>query len=439
MTWTANVTGSKQPRRSGQTAAGRALEVGQLLAQGEVLDHEVRAGAEGGAQRSKEAEEQGTHRVIMQDGETCRPRRLSIVATVGKHTSRMTSSRATPSKSRGSAPIGGPRGHSPQSRAVREGANTKARRPMGPRPNQDQRILIARGRCFSRRDIKTIEKIVRANYAAGRTRISQEVCRALKWTQPNGWLKERACRDVLIRLELEGHLRLPPRRVTPNNSSRCTLRLKSRNIHIDTTPINCVDFAKIQLELVRRGEAEATWNRLVAQYHYLGFEVFVGRSMKYLITSEGRTLGAIGWCDPSWAVDPRDRILLPLGYSREEIRNSGINNGRFLILPWVTVPNLASRLLGLAARRVRTDWEKFYFVRPTFLETYVDTTRYRGTSYYAANWKLVGHTKGYRKRGGSHTNSQTRKAVLLYPFDAALRSFLGHSKGGLDGQVTPLR
>jgi len=338
------------------------------------------------------------------------------------HTKRVTSKRALSSHSRPS------RSQVPRSRPGNPLAESRTKSPgdgVGP-------VLISRGREFSRKELGTIKKLAEEYRSASRTRLSQEVCRVLDWRQPNGWLKERACRDVLLLLEKRRLLRLPPRRQVPNNLRLAKRQASSFVAEIDTSPITVVDFGSVELTRVRGGEAETHWNELVTKYHYLGFQVFVGRSMKYLITCNGRVVGAIGWCDPSWSVDSRDRILLALGYSRDGIRHHGINNGRFLIFPWVRVPNLASRILGLASRRVCLDWEEYYSVAPAYLETFVDTTRYRGTSYFAANWYLVGHTRGYRKRGRVHANSQTTKAVLLYPFDKRIREALARPRDGHD-------
>ena len=279
-----------------------------------------------------------------------------------------------------------------------------------------------RGRDFSTDEIGLIGQVVEELRSASRTQISQEVCRRLDWRQPNGWLKERACRDVLLRLEQDGIVKLPERLVIPNNRARSQRSGRATlSCTVDDSPLCALDLSGVDLELVRGDERERLWNALVSSYHYLGFDVFVGRSMKYLIVADDRPLGAVGWCDPSWAIAARDRMLMSCGLTRDEIRTRGINNGRLLILPWVTVKNLASNVLGKAVRAVQRDWADFYSVRPAYLETYIDMSRYAGTCYRAANWVEIGRSRGFRKHGATHSNSQAPKALLLYPLQRTVR------------------
>jgi hypothetical protein len=157
------------------------------------------------------------------------------------------------------------------------------------------------------------------------------------------------------------------------------------------------------------------------KYHYLGFKLFVGRSLKYLVYSGERVIGGIGFCDPAWSLSSRDHFFAKLGVSEAEIRMRGINNGRFLILPWINVPNLASRILSLATKKVTEDWKQYYAVNPLFVETFVNSRRFNGTCYMAANWLMIGKTNGYRKSGRSHVNSQIAKLVYLYPLNKSHR------------------
>lgn len=289
----------------------------------------------------------------------------------------------------------------------------------------DSSPIVLRGRSFDVPDIETIREIVLQEWDCGRTRISQEVCRRLDWRQPNGWLKERACRDVLLRLEALDLVKLPPRRCTPNNQRRGIPRASFEQHPMFETQVTDLDLSTIRLDLVRGGPSEAAWNELVARHHYLGFEVFVGRSMKYLIHSGSVVLGAIGWSEPSWAVECRDSLLGRAGLASSDIRHAGINNGRFLILPWIKVPNLASLILSRATKRVIKDWSEYYAVTPVYLETYVDSERFRGTCYKAANWHKVGTTRGFGKRGGAHHNGQATKHVYLFPVSRSIRRALG--------------
>ncbi len=284
--------------------------------------------------------------------------------------------------------------------------------------------LILRGRTFKQHEIDQIVAITRSYYSRGRTFISIQVCKALNWRQPNGWLKDRACREVLVSLEKLGAIQLPPRKVqSPNKGNRRGKNLArlSDIVSLNTEPLDSLDLSSIEIEYVKGTAKENEWNAIVDAYHYLGFRCFVGRSMKYFIGSKGRVLGCIGFTAPSWTVGPRDKLFEILAVSRDQIREYAINNGRFLILPWVRVPNLASKALSLAIKRVVVDWREYYSIEPLFLETYVDPTRFIGTSYKAANWLRLGSTKGYKKSGSNHHNGQSKKDIYIYPVEKKLR------------------
>jgi hypothetical protein len=279
---------------------------------------------------------------------------------------------------------------------------------------------IMRGRLFTQQDIKLIQRITKKRYEFGRTQISIDVCKALKWTQPNGYLKERACRDVLVALEKKGFLVLPPTR-SRRKLSEDRIGKNYFIENIDKTLTSKIDFSSIKLSQVKGTNKEKIWNQLVDRYHYLGFRVFVGRSLKYLIYSNDRIIGAIGWCDPAWMITARDNLLKQIGINSMKAREMGINNGRFLILPWIKVPNLASYILSLAIKDIVHDWKDYYSVAPLYLETFVDPHKFLGTCYKAANWIQVGLSKGYKKVGQSHHNSQTPKILYLYPLDRSIK------------------
>ncbi len=294
--------------------------------------------------------------------------------------------------------------------------------------------MVLRGRYFTPQDLLLVSRIVEENYEHGRTRASIEICKALDWFQPNGWLKDRACRDVLLTLGKNGFLILPPRKSAVSNK-RKRVKKKCFNELIDTSPITKIDFSSIKFQQVKGTQKEPMWNWAMNSYHYLGFRVFVGRALKYLVYSNDIIISAIGWCDPAWKLTLRDNLFHSLGIDIEEIRLKGINNGRFLIMPWVRVRNLASYLLSLATKVVQEEWSLYYQVKPIFLETFVDPERFSGTCYEAANWIFLGRTRGYRKCGQVYLNNQRPKLMFLYPLDKHLRTEIitnpGRSEHGI--------
>lgn len=279
--------------------------------------------------------------------------------------------------------------------------------------------FTARGRVFRRRELAKIRKLTARHASDGRTRISEEVCKALNWRQPNGWLKDRACRDVLRKLECAGLVELPEVKV----SRRAPRRAESaaRNGTRGRTAQKLIELpGPLELRVAKGNADECEWNRLVQQYHYLGHRVTVGKCMKFLVAAGERIVGAVSLAESAWAVRARDRILEQLGIRRDEVAN----NSRFLILPNVKIKCLASRVLALLANEGVREWERYYAIPLRCLETFVDSTRFEGTCYRAANWTKVGSTKGYKKTGARHINGQTRKYVYLYPLAAKERNRL---------------
>jgi hypothetical protein len=158
----------------------------------------------------------------------------------------------------------------------------------------------------------------------------------------------------------------------------------------------------------------------VRRYHYLGHKVTVGRCLKFLVYSSDILLGAASLAEAAYAVEDRDSALRILGVTKNQVAN----NSRFLLLPNVRVKYLASRVLSLLATAGVEAWNEYYCSELKCLETYVDTVRFKGTSYRAANWIVVGFTKGFRKSGSSHYNSQTQKLVFMYPLSEKARKRL---------------
>jgi len=179
----------------------------------------------------------------------------------------------------------------------------------------------------------------------------------------------------------------------------------------------------LELRQVRRTPEEPLFNNLLERYHYLGYTQPVGEHLKYLVSVQGRVLGALAWGSASRAVGCRDRFL---GWSaqarRRNIRLLAYNT-RFLILPWIEIPHLASHVLGLVARTLSADWQRRYGHPIHFLETFVDPERFRGTCYRAANWIVLGRTTG-RGPAKEKTPNRSRKEVLGYPLDRRFRELL---------------
>jgi len=270
----------------------------------------------------------------------------------------------------------------------------------------------ARGRVFTSHQLERIKEIVDVHRKESRTEISRRVCRALRWRQKNGRLKDMACREVLRKLEATGFIRLPAPRgrgaIWPA-SSKCGQHEE------DPSPINSLDLGSLAIRLVSAAHERSLWNRLVENYHYIGSSRIVGRQLKYLVLTDGRPIACLGYGDACWAVKARDQWIGWKPHQLSRNRHLIVNNTRFLILPWVNVQNLASYILAKGSKAVHADWRAAYGYAPLLLETFVDTERFSGTCYRAANWLQLGMTAGYAKTGSAHRNSQAPKAIFVYP------------------------
>jgi hypothetical protein len=281
-----------------------------------------------------------------------------------------------------------------------------------------------RGRVVTAEDIIFIRQFIAQNPGASRRRLSAKLCEAWQWKQANGALRDMICRGLLLMLHRAGEIQLPPVRQVSLNPF--VERERPAPVLLDTTPIAGVLSAlqPIELEQVRRRGDEPLFNSLMEHYHYLGYEQPVGEHLKYLAWAEGRPIACLAWSSAPRHLGSRDRYI---GWNAEARRRNIrflAYNTRFLILPWVQVPHLASHLLGKMTRALSGDWERMYGHPVYFAETFIDPGRFRGTCYRAANWILLGHTTGRGKN--DHTNKPNRpiKEVLGLPLVPRFRELL---------------
>ena len=284
-----------------------------------------------------------------------------------------------------------------------------------------------RGRVVTAEDVAFIRAFIAAHPDASRRRLSALLCEAWQWKQANGALCDMICRGLLLMLHRAGEIELPAVRQTSLNPF--VRRERPQPPLIDRTPVSgsLSQLGPIELTQVRRTAQEPLFNSLIEHYHYLGYEQPVGEHLKYLVWTQGRPIACLAWSSAPRHLGSRDRYI---GWSAEARRRNIrfiAYNTRFLILPWVTVPHLASYLLGRMARLLSQDWEHVYGHPIYFLETFVDPERFRGTCYRAANWVMLGRTTGRGK--DDHTNRPNRsiKEVLGLPVHRRFRELLQES------------
>jgi hypothetical protein len=236
------------------------------------------------------------------------------------------------------------------------------------------------------------------------------------------------CRGLMLHLHRAGHIELPPVRwVNPNPlARRAADRKKPIPALVDTTPLQS-DLAAIrplEFHQVRHTWEEPLFNYLLDRYHYLGYAQPVGEHLKFLLYAAGRPIACLAWSSAPRHLGPRDRFI---GWSAEA-RRKNIRflayNTRFLILPFVRVPHLASHILGRTAGLLSEEWNCTYGHPIYYLETFVDPDRFKGTSYRAANWKVLGLTAGLGKDARSKKPNRSLKEVLGYPLTKNFRARL---------------
>lgn len=273
--------------------------------------------------------------------------------------------------------------------------------------------VTLRGRTFSAEELQEIRAIVESSQTDSRSKLSLRICERLNWRQNNGQLKDRSCREALNKLHEQGFLRLPPAHPRPPKRSPICLSERTAPKPVFTPRPREIDIESFSV-LSKRCDIQL-WNEFVERYHYLGYGVPVGPNIKYFVRGGDEIVACMTFSGAAWKVAVRDRWI---GWSHGQRHNRlhlVLNNTRFLILPWIQVKNLASRLLGLAARRVTEDWLRIYGYSPLLLETFVHVERHAGTCYRAANWICLGETKGRGKMDRHKRCALPRKSVFVYP------------------------
>lgn len=272
------------------------------------------------------------------------------------------------------------------------------------------------GRSVLATEIELIRDVVLDFPSLSLTEIARTICELLEWKRPNGRLKNHECRLLLENLSAAGLVSLPPLRKSGPRGPRVVLPTEN-GVEQEPFSGSVGELTPLILTVVRSGPESALWNELVERYHYLGYKVPVGASLRYLVRSGSakQVLACLLWSSPAWKMAARDSWI---GWTDEERARKLqiiVNNSRFLILPWVRVRYLASTILSLCARQLPADWERLYGYRPLLLETLVDA-QFRGTSYQAANWTYLGETRG-RGRMDQHHEAHGRavKRIYVYP------------------------
>jgi hypothetical protein len=258
----------------------------------------------------------------------------------------------------------------------------------------------------------------------GRTYISKELCRLWDWRLPNGQLRDIASRDLLRRLERRELIQLPPPLRAARKPGYKNKTILPEDFTSTALEQSLQHFSSIDIEMVRGGNNESLYNALIGSYHYLGYHQGTGEQLKYIIRGDSIVLACIGFGGAAFKSAARD---VHIGWSQVNRENNlvkVVNNNRFLILPWIRVPHLASHILGRVSRRIRDDWQAYYHRDIVLLETFVEQARFKGTCYKAANWRHLGETTGRGRNDRYSQNKVPIKDIYIYPLDCGYKEIL---------------
>ena len=287
--------------------------------------------------------------------------------------------------------------------------------------------LTIQGRCLSRAQLRDLRQWVGANPHWSRWRLSRELATRWDWRNGAGVLKDMAARTLLVKLAQRGLIGLPARRQVPTNRMRCgpplTLEWAEPG-QVVTGALGPLEPLSLQ-EVSAESAARAWVKAALARFHYLGFGGVVGENLQYVVRdAQNRPLACLVFGAAAWKCQDRDRFIGWTAEQRQKHLARVANNTRFLILPWVRVPDLGSWMLGRVAARIGRDWQAKYGHSVVVLETFVEQSRFRGTVYRAANWQWVGRTQG-RSRQDRHSCLQVAvKDIFLYPLRRDFRQAL---------------
>ncbi len=286
---------------------------------------------------------------------------------------------------------------------------------------------ILQGRSVTPEILDQVRGLIGAHAGWSRRRLALELCQQWGWRNAAGQIKDMAARCFLDKLEESGWVQLPPRQ--KRRGPGFAPRLEA----LPPPPPTVITESLAQLRPLHfevfgaRQPQAGRFNGYLARYHYLPYRSTVGENLAYLVSDgQGRDLACVLFGAPAWKTQPRDAFIGWTGAQRQAHLDRVANNSRFLILPWVRVPELASHILGRVARRLPTDWQAHYGHPVVLLETFVQRDRFRGSCYRAANWICVGQTQGRTRQDRQHTIQAPVKDIWVYPLQSNFRKHLCH-------------
>ena len=283
------------------------------------------------------------------------------------------------------------------------------------------------GRRVTQDEIGLIRDITHDFPSLSLAELSKTICELLDWRRPTGGLKNHECCMLLQQLKNRGWLSsLPDLRITSPRGPRKVL-LDARSEPESPVLASLADCLPLELDLVSDGDARNLFRQYIQRYHYLGYKVPCGAQLRYFVRSRpfaNRILACLLFTSAALKMAPREHWIGWSDQARKCNLPQVVNNSRFLILPWIQVQQLASKILSLAAHQLPDDWLDAYRVKPLLLESFVDPERFSGTCYRAANWIHVGTTQGRGRMDRSQDVERHVKEIFIYPLHSQARELL---------------
>ena len=293
------------------------------------------------------------------------------------------------------------------------------------------KTLTLSARYFSKKDILTVQQTVKSFPALSMTELAQTVCVHLNWVTPKGRNKINSYFTALEKLDALGYIQLPEKRdQKPRESKKITWSDRTRQNDLIECTLDLL--GEIALQRVSEKTDVVLWNEYVDRYHYLGYKHPIGCALKYFIVAKTSDksiiLGCLLFSSAVWHLADRDQWIGWDKQDREQRLNRVINNTRFLIFPWVKVPNLASRSLARVTRQIQDDWQSVHGYRPVLIETFVDDRHYSGACYQASNWQRIGKTSGKDWQEKAENQTGSVKSIFVFPLQTNFRAVLRNLK-----------
>ena len=286
------------------------------------------------------------------------------------------------------------------------------------------------GKQFTRRQLAQIQQTVNDCRHLTFRELGHTLCEHLNWVTPSGEHRIQSCLKALEEMQAAGLFALPEKRTRPGKARQKPVAWQQHTAEQPAIHGELRQFTSITVELVSEQEAMLRFNEYIDRYHYLGYRRPIGNHLRYFILghdARGDTLlGCLLFAFAVNTLECRDRWIGWNDKQREKHLPLVINNRRFLIFPWVQVNNLASKVLSLAARRLPQDWLARFGLHPVLMETFVDTARFTGACYKAANWSRIGQSLG--NKGSENPVGKSPKAVFVYPLHTDYRRVLTQNR-----------